>query len=249
MPATQGPLHIFAAVVVGVSLIGFFAGTRTEDYTLETPLVHHEPVNDPDVPQARAWSELARTPRGTSSGWEVDIAALQAGSPSVLDDVALDGTSKGAALGERAGLRAYDGAPPQIPHAIRQDSAPECLACHDAGLRLRERLAPPMSHRELTSCTQCHVVAEQPMPGGAELPPDPRAVDNAFTGMPSPTQGPRAWDVAPPQIPHQTHMRERCESCHGTNGRDAIRSSHPYRQACEQCHAPSAELDQRPGLE
>jgi cytochrome c-type protein NapB len=86
------------------------------------------------------------------------------------------------------------------------------------------------------------------MPGGQDLPPDPRAVDNSFAGFPSPDQGPRAWDIAPPQIPHRTFMRERCESCHGVNGRDAIRSSHPYRQSCEQCHAASAEKDLRPGL-
>ena len=59
--------------------------------------------------------------------------------------------------------------------------------------------------------------------------------------------GNRAWSIAPPEIPHRTFMQERCESCHGVNGRDAIRSTHPWRQSCEQCHAPSAEFDQRGG--
>jgi cytochrome c-type protein NapB len=105
-----------------------------------------------------------------------------------------------------------------------------------------------MSHTAMASCTQCHVVEEAPMPGGADLPPDPRDVGNAFVGLPSPTAGPRAWDVAPPQVPHRTFMRENCDSCHGVNGRDALRSSHPWRESCEQCHAASAQADGRPGV-
>ncbi|MBK6532709.1 MAG: hypothetical protein IPF99_24875 [Deltaproteobacteria bacterium] len=40
-------------------------------------------------------------------------------------------------------------------------------------------------------------------------------------------------------------MRGRCESCHGVLSQ-GIRSTHPWRESCTQCHAPSAALDQRP---
>jgi cytochrome c-type protein NapB len=40
-------------------------------------------------------------------------------------------------------------------------------------------------------------------------------------------------------------MRENCMSCHGEGGTSAIRTSHPDRQSCTQCHAPDAGYDQR----
>jgi nitrate reductase (cytochrome), electron transfer subunit len=96
-----------------------------------------------------------------------------------------------------------------------------------------------MSHKPYASCTQCHVVAVTPMPGGAELALDLRGGENGFVGLEQPTSGPRWTGIAPPQLPHRTWMRENCTSCHGPNGRDAIRSSHPYRQSCTQCHTAS----------
>ena len=83
---------------------------------------------------------------------------------------------------------------------------------------------------------------------GPRLPPDATFAANAFQGLASPTHGERAWDIAPPQIPHQGVMRERCMSCHGPNGRDALQSSHPERQSCTQCHAAAASDDLRPGV-
>jgi hypothetical protein len=41
-------------------------------------------------------------------------------------------------------------------------------------------------------------------------------------------------------------MREACASCHGPSGKRGLRSTHPVRASCQQCHARSAALDQRP---
>ncbi len=248
MTDSRAYVPVLAAVVVGVSLVGFLAGTARSDYDFELPVAPHAPLAAGEVREAPRWAELRRTPRGEGSGWETDLAALAAAGPQLLDPVDRGEGTPADVVAERASLRAYDGAPPQIPHPVRQDSAAECLACHEEGLRLRGRLAPAMSHRELTSCTQCHVVAEAPMPGIGAVPPDPREVPNTFVGKASPVAGPRAWAIAPPQVPHRTWMRERCESCHGVNGRAPIRSTHPHRESCEQCHAASAEIDLRPGL-
>ncbi len=242
----KGPLQVALAVVIGVALIGFFAGTDARDYEAAARRDGGEASDtEPVVPEALSYVGLRAHPRTSPSGWSDDVAALRAAGPGVLDPVELDG-DKGDDIFARAALRAYDGAPPRIPHAIRQDAVPECLACHDEGLRLRGLLAPQMSHHELTSCTQCHVVTESPVPGDTALPADPRAVDNRFDGLDSPTSGSRAWSVAPPQLPHRTFMREQCDSCHGVNGRDSIRSSHPWRESCSQCHA--ATSDGPPGL-
>jgi nitrate reductase (cytochrome), electron transfer subunit len=54
----------------------------------------------------------------------------------------------------------------------------------------------------------------------------------------------RAFDGAPPTIPHSTLMRTDCLSCHGPQGLYGLRTPHPERQSCLQCHAPGAHLDQ-----
>ncbi len=244
---TSNGLHVFFAIVGGVAFVGFVVGTSTPELSEKTA-APDAPATVEGVPAARSYAELRSSPRGTGSGWSEDLAALRESGPQLLDPVELSGTSKAADLDARAARRAFDGAPPRIPHAIRQDAAPECLACHEEGLRFRGLLATPMSHATLTNCTQCHVVEAAPMPGGASLPTDPRVSANTFDGLDSPTAGARAWSIAPPQIPHRTLMREQCDSCHGVNGRDALRSSHPWRESCEQCHAESAETNLRPGL-
>lgn len=238
-------LPMVGAVVAGVAIIAFIAGTARSDYDFRPPVADREPVVH-EVPPALSYAELRYAPRGAdSSGFEDELATMR--GPSPLDPVPTAGPAA-IAVADRTRLRAYDGAPPRIPHPVRQDSAAECLTCHDLGLRFRGRLATPMSHRELTSCTQCHVVDQPPMPGLAQLPPDPREVPNTFVGLASPEGGPRAWAIAPPQVPHRTVMRERCDSCHGVNGRSPMRTPHPDRQNCEQCHAGSAEVDLRPGV-
>lgn len=149
------------------------------------------------------------------------------------------------ALSARAQRRAYEGAPPTIPHEIAQQEAPACLSCHADGLRLQDKVAPPMSHEPLASCTQCHVVRNDPR-GDAMAPPSAASLpsENSFSGLAA-ERGHRAWPGAPPTIPHATLMRRECLSCHGVWGRLGLRSTHPWRQSCTQCHVPSAELDQR----
>lgn len=238
--APERATSLFLAVVLGVALIGFFSGTSPSEYVRPDPEPPPDAHANEDIPEAPTYAMLRDHPRQAANGFEADIAQL----------AALGWTSPGTreeALAARAARRAYDGAPPTIPHPIRQDAAPECLTCHDDGMQLRGHHAVPMSHREMTSCTQCHVVSQPPMPG-AGLPPDPRAVPNGFVGMASPEAGPRAWSIAPPQIPHRTWLRERCDSCHGENGRNGMQTPHPYRDSCTQCHTAPAEVDMRPGV-
>lgn len=244
---TSAGQRVFFAIVGGVALVGFVVGTSSSEGP-EPAAAPEPPAAVEGIAPARSYLELRASPRGEGSGWSEDLAVLRAAGPQTLDPVGLSATSKADDLEARAARRAYDGAPPRIPHSIRQDAAPECLACHEEGLRFRGLLATPMSHTTLRNCTQCHIVEAAPMPGGEALPPDPRVVSNSFDGLASPTAGARAWSIAPPQIPHRTGMREQCDSCHGVNGRDALRSTHPWRTSCEQCHAASAETNLRPGL-
>lgn len=142
-------------------------------------------------------------------------------------------------LKQRDAVRAYEGAPPVITHAIRGLDVRTCRACHATGLVAGAQVARMASHTYLTNCTQCHVEAEN-----ADFPGRP-VPENSFTPVRSQgTGGARALSGAPPNIPHTVFMRTNCVSCHGTYGYPGLQPDHLDRQNCVQCHAPSAHLDQ-----
>jgi cytochrome c-type protein NapB len=135
---------------------------------------------------------------------------------------------------ERANGRAYDGAPPTIPHDAGIGA---CVTCHDGdGMVIAGvGIAPASPHGEaaegnMRRCRQCHVPTAV-----REL-----FVASRFTGLPQgPWKGGRATPGAPPTIPHTLQLRERCATCHdGPAARVEIRTTHPERIRCRQCHVP-----------
>lgn len=241
-------LHILVGIVVTASVIGFFAGTRHALEPTRQTVVASTTAAAPGGPlrPAPSYTDL-RTygPIVNNAGVPTDLQTLAAKIPDRMQPVEQQLDARSPSVEARMAMRAYDGAPPTIPHAIDQTGAPACLACHGEGIQLGGRVAPKMSHTLLTSCTQCHVVQGFPFPSGTEKL-EPEMPANTFLGLASPTSGERAWQGAPPTIPHTTAMRTDCMSCHGPSGRAGLRTSHPWRQSCTQCHAPSAVLDQRP---
>ncbi len=137
--------------------------------------------------------------------------------------------------GARALGRAYDGAPPTIPHDAATGA---CTTCHDADGAAIAGLgvAPASPHGDgpaagaLRRCRQCHVPATA----------TPLLVASRFTGLPQgPWQGSRATPGAPPRIPHPLQMRGECLACHaGPGARGELRTTHPERVRCRQCHVP-----------
>lgn len=240
-PEANAAVRVLLAVTIGAAFVGFFVGTSPPDFEREPVLPGEPSASAEGLVEAPRYDGLRTSARGDGPGWTAELAALVGLSPSRLDPVER-GRDLAGDLASRAERRAYDGAPPTIPHPIAQGGMPECLACHEDGLRIRDAAAPAMSHSEHSSCTQCHVVAADPVPGGDSV----ALSANAFDGLDASPAGPRAWSIAPPQIPHATWMRERCESCHGPNGRDALKSTHPSRENCVQCHAAQSSLELRP---
>jgi nitrate reductase (cytochrome), electron transfer subunit len=128
--------------------------------------------------------------------------------------------------------RAYPGAPPWIPHPVDDGDPLErgCLACHvDGGWVPRfQAYAPVVPHPDFTSCRQCHVPRtgqESFRPTTWETVPGPRIDRSALPG-------------SPPPIPHALQMRENCVACHGGPAAVVeIRTTHPERVSCRQCHA------------
>jgi cytochrome c-type protein NapB len=164
--------------------------------------------------------------------------ALVSADPSVLP-VADVPEGRLEALSMRAERRAFNGAPPTIPHEIQQISSADCLRCHGDSPEADEKGAPKVPHAILGSCTQCHVEEESEYLFGEELVP------NTFDGIAAPRGGSRAYVGAPPLVPHNTLMRSNCLSCHGPFGLLALQTSHPERRSCLQCHGVSATMNQR----
>ena len=224
---------VILALVLGVSLVGFAVGIRPAARPAVAPELGSEMAVSAEVVNSRPYRALREVGRfGAGDRHSGDLANLRGSFPGLTDAVERSAEAKVVALLQRRERRAFDGAPPMIPHPVEQGgSAGDCLACHADGLKVAGKTAPVMSHSTLVSCTQCHVSAEPDitmaaLPGG-----------NSFVGMASPGAGPRAWLGAPPRIPHKTWMREDCASCHGLTGKPGLRTTHPERGSCTQCHA------------
>ena len=191
-----------------------------------------------DLPITPSYSELGGVRRGPNAATYAGLAAeLVDGVPR---DSVSDRRQRAEAVARRAERRAYDGAPPRVPHAVTERDL-DCVGCHGSGAELAGRVAPPMSHDPLPSCTQCHVPMVASLPGATQTP---RFASN-FEPLASRGPGTRAYEGAPPTIPHPTLMRERCATCHGPMGHRGLQTPHPYQVACTQCHAADRELDQR----
>lgn len=248
--ASNRSLVLAATLVAGVALAGFAVGVQRGPSSSRTTGAVPERGDFPADVVARAhgvvpaipYAQLPKVRRGPNAAWRSDLAAVGADKLAIPDEQRRASAEEvAAAIDARSQRRAFDGAPPTIPHPIEQRSADACLACHDKGLVAGSRRAPAMSHRAFVSCTQCHVEAREP----SVAPPNPADVPSAFAGLPSPTAGARAYEGAPPTMPHPSWMRERCGSCHGASAPRGLQTSHLERRSCEQCHAPSAVFDQR----
>lgn len=236
------PTALLVGVAVAVAAVAFVA--RTGDHIKPAGYAEQREVTE-TAARALSNAQLATIRWGPNAGLYETLVpglALSAEVPAEQNDLQPP-EHRTQALAERTQNRAYDGAPPVIPHAIAQQGAPSCLACHGSGATAAGKMAPMMSHPPLQNCPQCHVVAQSPTPLAMGI-----ETSNNFVGLRHQGGGNRAWPVAPPVIPHPTFMRERCLSCHGNSGWAGLRTPHQNRSNCQQCHAPSGVLDQRASI-
>ena len=127
--------------------------------------------------------------------------------------------------------RAYAGAPPYVPHAVdsERQRTQDCNTCHEKGgyVAPYNAYSPVTPHPEYENCLQCHaqVVGE-----GEFRPHD-------WVSVQSPALHRPALPGGPPPMPHSLQLRESCLSCHaGPAAPLEIRTSHPERLNCVQCH-------------
>lgn len=240
-------INVFFAVVVGLAVIGFFVGTSTDSYDARLAGFADDERPDKEVDEARSYAELMEHPYEGNPHWRQELERLSQDRPSLTDEVERTPQMFEEAIEDRMEHRAYEGAPPTIPHAIGETGGTECMACHGDGLEIDGRLATPMSHEYMTNCTQCHIPETGSIPA-ADTRYDELPLDNEFAGLERWGEGQRAHPGAPPVNPHPEHMREDCMSCHGEMARPGLRTTHPWKTECTQCHAPSSTLDQHPAM-
>lgn len=131
--------------------------------------------------------------------------------------------------------RAYPGAPPSIPHPVKEKRSMGgnvCLQCHQNGgfVEKFNAYAPITPHPQMVNCKQCHV----------EQQTQSYFKETNFYKKPAPAVGVNNVLLgSPPVIPHQLQMRENCLSCHaGPGAVKELRIDHPERINCRQCHVP-----------
>jgi nitrate reductase (cytochrome), electron transfer subunit len=230
-------IHVMAAVVVGLAVVGFLLGTSPPGYSPAPPTATSAPTKGAAL-LGRTYAELRDRRFGPNTLVTSDPQELRVGLPAAGSSTPRTTPQLQAALAFRAERRAYDGAPPVVPHPIDELSAQSCIVCHGAGMIVAGKIAPVLSHPFLASCTQCHISTFHP---GAKVAAT--TVANTFEGYRGPALGSRAWTGAPPTIPHATFMHDSCSSCHGLTGRPGLRTPHPQRKSCTQCHVPDYSLE------
>lgn len=211
----------------------------------EIPQPSGEPSTTPEAPVYAALRDRAHHP---NHNWSSHLASLPPAPALTGVTPALSSAELAVLLARRSARRAYNGAPPTVPHPIDQHSSASCLACHGKPTRIGTVDVPQISHVAYTNCIQCHAPQQGPGPALAAPPPAlaTPVLANTFAGLPPPTGGTRAYSGAPPTVPHSTAMRQNCLACHGPGGSSAIKTTHNLRQSCVQCHALDATRETLP---
>jgi cytochrome c-type protein NapB len=239
-------VRVGLAVVLTVAMSGYYIGLRESRQNRPGPSAPRaaSPSTAPqDVLEAVAYLRQQETKLGPNRDWKSSLAMLSSVAPPPPSKPPTD-DERQRALAQRAQRRAFEGAPPTIPHPITQMTSATCLACHERGMKVGELVASKMSHPPYASCTQCHVETR-----AEALPPWSReelAPGNLFTPRVLSTRGDRAFAGAPPSVPHEISMRTDCLSCHGPFGNRALQTTHPERQSCLQCHPLPVEAQHPP---
>lgn len=236
-PLHRRSLHVACVAVIGVAIVGYFVGMRPAPRPDLAPASRDAAPRAADAQPSLRYAELRDIRIGPNREHRSALASLV--SRPLPDASRNDPAMRRASLADRAKRRAYNGAPPAIPHSTAGMDAPSCLVCHGQGLRVGERAAPRIPHPHYENCLQCHAEMNTSVPGGPGAAPA-----TTFAGIAAPEGGPRAMPGAPPQIPHSTWMRNDCLACHGPAGAAGMQTTHPERSNCKQCHAPSAALEQ-----
>ena len=160
-------LRFFLIIVGIVSVSGFFMGLRqstrgegeTSPWLSVQESTQQEKANYPEAP---LYKDIPSAEWKANKDWKNELSKLPKEPIDRSPREALDKEALAHILIARINRRAYDGAPPTIPHAINYRDVRSCSVCHsqDSNVLVAGQRAPAMSHPYLANCTQCHAPSE-----------------------------------------------------------------------------------------
>lgn len=231
---------ILAAVALMIAVVLSLGGRleRNEAMRVHVAEPVRPPLTAPDRPIAA----------------EAGVFRIRPGGLAVAPDAERRREAHPRTLAMHRAQRAYPGAPPPIPHGLTDQELRDqsCNTCHERGgfVPRFSAYVPVTPHPDMVSCLQCHApkdavvgvtfpsttgdVCSQCHAPGAE----PAPFDELDWAAPSwPVIDRRPLPGGPPVIPHALYFRNNCLSCHGGPGAvEEIRTTHPERANCRQCH-------------
>ena len=243
-------LGVLLVIVSIVSISGYFMGMRqgkdkgsASAQWLSTEKAVHDSGHYPVAPK---YKDIPETVWKENHDWVNTLNNLPRQESDRSERPKMTDEEVKKVLATRFERRAYDGAPPMIPHAINLREVDSCVACHsqDSDVLIAGKRVPAMSHPYMASCTQCHA-QEEGLKFAKNSGTVGLKVESSFEGNPHIGVGTRAYVGAPPTMPHRVWMRQNCMSCHGPDMPNAITTSHPQRANCLQCHAEDSNYDNR----
>lgn len=246
-------------VLVGLLLIGA-AASAAAGLAVAVQRIQERTAAEPE-PSGVPMPEAASPPIAAEAGvFRTRPAMLAIGDPATPRRSANPRT-----LHAFRTRRAYPGAPPRIPHGLTAEEfqTTTCNSCHERG-GFSPRFGayvPVTPHPELEACLQCHVGDDEVT--GVALPShdpnticrqchDPSGLARGVAAMDWltsawPRLAPRTADQPPQPIPHDLQLRSNCVACHVGPGAVAeIRTTHPDRANCRQCHLAANGLGGEP---
>jgi cytochrome c-type protein NapB len=206
-PRVRRPAPIIATIAIAAGTVGLISGVEGtgRDHT-RAGAPAGAPSSAARPAEARSYRDMQERAYGPNAALPAAWLRAIRAAPDLRAPVAQTEADRAAARARRAGRRAYDGAPPVIPHPVDQDAAPACATCHEHGAVVAGLVAPVMSHARRESCLQCHVVAADPRPV-AGAPPPPATT---FAGL-----GPRRRGRKTPAAEHHPKSRKRSPRASG----------------------------------
>lgn len=240
---TKRHTTLLALALVGIATTGYFLGlsspmTGNSDYLDESVVETEAHAPMTTVIPATQYLDMGNVQKKPGLLRATLISDLRQQPLDPLAVIQVNDAEKTISLAHRETRRAFNGAPPTVPHPIDQLDSAACMACHGEGLRTASLRASKMPHPFYANCTQCHVEQQ------ATYTAPSATFENSFAGAAAPMRGERAFAGAPPVVPHSTWMRNDCLACHGRTAAPGLASTHPWRKNCLQCHAESSQLNQ-----
>lgn len=232
---------VAAVVAMGGGVVALYRATERRE------------AEEPRIPEA------IPAVAGAPIRHEADVFRTRPGMHAVEPDARRREEAHGRTLATYRALRSYAGAPPRIPHGLTSEEFRDtrCNTCHERG-GFSQRFgayAPVNPHPERAMCLQCHAPNDRlvGVPFTQSGPND--ACRQCHVGVPAKFAETTidwrtaAWPAlmgrgsgAVPVIPHDLEERGNCLACHmGPSAVAEIRTSHPARANCRQCHVVAGD--------